>query len=190
MGMEASTLDADLHPFRGQETTMLADTLQHLNQEGELDVTDLSQATGLAPSSLYRWIAGQTEPTFTSVSLVFRHSRSPRVQQALLGLLTAGTGWVATLIPPDADIDGDGDVDADDMVRGTLAAMEMTAVSLKNEYEAAVRDRQAMAPAAAAALSDRLSTTIQSLAQVRCVVDHLARAGSKRRKCRALVTPH
>jgi len=105
------------------ETTMLAATLQRLLADGSLTVSVVSNATEIDGSSVYKWAAGQHEPGFSKIALLFRHCGSEAVQAAILDLITRGTHWRTVQLPPKADIDGDGDVDTDDALAAALAAL-------------------------------------------------------------------
>lgn len=125
-----------------QDITMLQALLTRLMAEGKIDVAQAAQATGIDPSTIYKWASQPgRDPGFTSIYRLFRAS-SPDVQHALLDLLTAGTPWQALYQPTadDLDVDGDGRVSGSDAVAAASAALQALATQL-NDVNEALRDR-------------------------------------------------
>ena len=72
---------------------MIAHTLQTLIQDRLTTARELGEVAGVAPSTVYRWINGESQPDFHSVRLMLRHLPSQRAQERLLSAFTLGTPW-------------------------------------------------------------------------------------------------
>lgn len=97
---------------------MINELLQQLVAEGKLTVAELQDLWGLAKSSVYPYLVDR-EPCFDKLRALIRRSRNQEVRYRVLGLLCQGAG-IATITLPDAlDINGDGDIDTDDVLTAT-----------------------------------------------------------------------
>lgn len=73
---------------------MIAQTLQRLINERLTTARELAEISGVAPSTIYRWINGDSQPDFHSIRLMLRHLPSRCAQQKLLEAFTTGTHWI------------------------------------------------------------------------------------------------
>lgn len=170
------------------ECTMLAATLQRLLADGSLTVSAVSNATEIDGSSVYRWAAGQHEPGFSKIALLFRHCGSERVQRELLDLLTRGTPWLAVRLPGDGDVNGDGDVDTDDALASAIDATKAIGQLLDGVHTA--DDDRVVTPHERDMVRDTANAAIRAiLTAVQCVdfvCDQRINAG--RRKAKSVAT--
>jgi hypothetical protein len=168
------------------DLSMLAATLQQLHADGHLDVRAASLATDVAPSSLYRWISGDSDPQATLLARLFRGG-TEQVQSGLLSWLTAGTGWVCTIVPGELDCNGDGDVNIEDAYDATVSAIEKAAALLRAERQAVLDGK--VSPLEEVRINETIARAVQQLAVARAVIQFVAASEARRRKCRApLVT--
>jgi len=114
---------------------MLADTLRRIIDQKLTTAREVGELTGAAPSTVYRWMSGQSEPTYTSVRLLIRMLPNPKAQQELLSSLTAGTQWVTYSFDSDPDVNGDGRIDANDAMDASCKMVLRAAESLKEVRE-------------------------------------------------------
>ena len=63
---------------------MLAKTLKRIIDKQFTSAKEISELTGVSQSTVYRWIAGQSQPDFDSVRLLVRLLPDKRAQKALL----------------------------------------------------------------------------------------------------------
>ncbi|MDX1566105.1 MAG: helix-turn-helix transcriptional regulator, partial [Phycisphaeraceae bacterium] len=63
---------------------MIGKILQKLVDDKLTSVKEIGVLTGAAPSTVYRWIRGESEPSFDSIRLLIRHVPEPRAQAELL----------------------------------------------------------------------------------------------------------
>lgn len=167
------------------DTSMLSATLQRLHADGALSVGAVCDATQIDASSVYKWMAGQHDPSFSKIALLFRHCDNERVQAAILDLLTRGTPWRAVAIPKACDIDGDGDVDTDDALASAVAALQDLAELLDGVRKA---DGVQIDGAVADSLDATGNAAIRKiLAALRCVA-FVHEQQQKRRKARQVTT--
>ena len=103
---------------------MLSLTLRKLIEQKLTTAREIGELTGTAPSTVYRWIRGEANPSFDTIRLLMRHVRSRAAQSALLTLFTASTPWsfyAADSIAPAAE--GTGPVNVCDAVDAALDAV-------------------------------------------------------------------
>ena len=59
---------------------MIGKILHKLVDDKLTSVKEIGTLTGAAPSTVYRWIRGESEPSFDSIRLLIRHVPEPRAQ--------------------------------------------------------------------------------------------------------------
>lgn len=124
---------SDIDPD-GVPMPLICDTLAALNDAGSLSVKQLEDCLGLAPRSGYPYTSGRVLDA-QQFRQLFRHcppSSARAVQAALLGYLTDGTGWIATYVLADTDVNGDGVVDTGDVIDGAITAAKQAALTLES----------------------------------------------------------
>jgi transcriptional regulator with XRE-family HTH domain len=109
---------------------MLAQTLQRIIDKKFTTAKEISELAGVSQSTVYRWIAGQSQPDFDSVRLLVRLLPDLRAQKALLTAFTAGTDWHATHMNLELDVNQDGKVDADDALDASCEALKTSSETL------------------------------------------------------------
>lgn len=109
---------------------MLAQTLQRIIDKKFTSAKEISELAGVSQSTVYRWIAGQSQPDFDSVRLLVRLLPDMRAQKALLTAFTAGTDWHATHMNLELDVNQDGKVDADDALDASCEALKTSSETL------------------------------------------------------------
>jgi len=117
---------------------MLAKTLKRIIDKDFTSAKEISELTGVSQSTVYRWIAGQSQPDFDSVRLLVRLLPDTRAQKALLTALTAGTDWHVNHInlELELDINMDGKVDAEDALDASCHALKSSSDTLVSIREA------------------------------------------------------
>ncbi len=164
---------------------MLAITLQRLVEQNLTTVKEIGELAGVSPSTVYRWIAGQSQPDFNAIRLLIRHLPNPQAQDALISLLTTGTGWRLTRQILDLDVNHDGRVDTDDALDAAIRAVHAAGDSLR-----AVRDSArdgVVSREEAVALIAQLNEVIGQSELVQEVMLRLVEARKKRRAARVVV---
>lgn len=109
---------------------MLGKTLQRIIDQKHTTARELGDLAGVSPSTVYRWIAGQSQPDFDSIRLLVRHLPDTRAQQEILQSFTVGTDWHCTRLELDLDFNDDGCVDCDDALDASIEAVRGCADSL------------------------------------------------------------
>ena len=115
---------------------MLSETLRRIIADKLTTAREIGELTGAAPSTVYRWISGESEPSYTSLRLLMRLLPNRKAQQELLTSITAGTQWVAYTFDVNADVNGDGIVDHNDAIDAAVSNVMRSAESLKAMREA------------------------------------------------------
>jgi len=85
---------------------------------------------GVSSSTVYRWIARQSQPDFDSIRLLVRHLPNRRGQEAILQVFMAGTEWSANHQQVELDVNDDGRVDAEDALDASIEAVRAAGRSL------------------------------------------------------------
>ena len=142
---------------------MISDTLRRLSDEGTLTAKALADLLDLDPSSAYRYLSGETEPRFGQIRTLFRQSRSPEVQRQVLAALCSGTGWVMQHLPAKADVNGDGQVNTDDIFDGAVHSLGGVQSLLKHTRDAQKTGMRRIAPARAEAMKLQIRNAIGDL---------------------------
>ncbi len=103
---------------------MLAKTLHQLIEQKITTAREIGELAGVSTSTVYRWIARQSQPDFDSIRLLMRHLPHRAGQEALLHVFMAGTDWTATHQQIELDINRDGRVDAEDALDASIEAVK------------------------------------------------------------------
>ena len=74
---------------------MIAPALQHLIDLKLTSAREISELTGVATSTVYRWAAGQSQPDFDAIRRLVRRLPNPRAQEALIQAFLQSTTWSA-----------------------------------------------------------------------------------------------
>ncbi len=69
---------------------MLGKALQELSDKGLFRVSVAAEVTRLDNSTIYKWMSGQTRPSFDAVALLATHYPCEHVRSALVQVFTAG----------------------------------------------------------------------------------------------------
>ncbi len=120
---------------------MIDRTLQHLIEEKLTSAREISELAGVSTSTVYRWIAGESQPDFHSVRLLLRHLSHRRAQETLLSAFASGTGWHFLHSNCDKDVNHDGRVDTDDALDAAIETIKAAACTL-DQLQKANRDQQ------------------------------------------------
>lgn len=115
---------------------MLDKTLQRLIEERHTSAREIGELAGVSTSTVYRWIAGESQPDFHSIRLLLRHMPHPLAQEAILTAFAAGTCWQFSRHDMDLDVNADGRVDVEDALDASVAAVKASADSLERVREA------------------------------------------------------
>lgn len=119
---------------------MLNDTLQRIIDQEYTNAKEIAELAGVSSSTVYRWIAGQSQPDFDSIRLLVRLLPHQRAQRALIDAFLGGSNWTATATEFDLDVNHDGRVDADDALDASVTAMKTSSDALQT-VRAASRGR-------------------------------------------------
>jgi hypothetical protein len=150
----------------------ICDTLATLDRSGKLTTAQLERILGYADRSCYPYLSHRVLDAQQLYALF--HATKPDVQLAFLNFLSDGTGWTHEFIEASADIDGDGDVDVTDLMRGSVDACDLNAKTIKTALKAIDRGMSKLSPDLTQSLNNTLDQTIQSLIAVRRAVRRLS----------------
>jgi hypothetical protein len=109
---------------------MIAKTLNMLIEKQWSSAREMGEICGKAPSTIYRWIQGQSEPDFVSIKLLLRKLGNRSAQQALLAAFLSDTPWQAVRFDHDLDTNSDGHVNAEDALEAAIKTVKLTGESL------------------------------------------------------------
>ena len=123
-------------PWTPSGDAMLAKTFKRIIDKQFTSAKEISELTGVSQSTVYRWIAGQSQPDFDSVRLLVRLLPDTRAQKALLTAFTAGSDWHVTHMNLELDVNADGRVDADDALDASCQALKSSSDTLLSIREA------------------------------------------------------
>ena len=115
---------------------MLATTLQTLIDQKLTTAREIGDLTGVAPSTVYRWIRGESQPDFDAIRLLVRHLPNPKAQGSILAAFTIGTNWRAYNHDLELDVNLDGTVDATDAIDASINAVRAAGRSLSQVRDA------------------------------------------------------
>ncbi|WP_428386940.1 helix-turn-helix domain-containing protein [Mucisphaera sp.] len=110
--------------------SLLAETLQNLIDRQRTSVSEIGELAGVSPSTVYRWLGGQSRPDFDSIRLLLRHLPSKDAQEALLSVFAGGTQWQFLRVDQELDYNQDGRVDVKDAVDAAIASVRDAADTL------------------------------------------------------------
>ena len=114
---------------------MLAKTLSMLIEERLTTAREIGELTGVAPSTVYRWVRGESQPDFDSIRLLVRHLKDPSAVEAILCAFTAGSRWRFVPTGHELDVNRDGQIDAADALDASIDAVNSAARSLEQVRE-------------------------------------------------------
>jgi transcriptional regulator with XRE-family HTH domain len=109
---------------------MLAKTLQSLIDQHLTNAAEIAELTGVAPSTVYRWLKGQSEPSFNSVRLLLRHVPNTSAQHAILSAFIAGSEWQVMQLRAELDLNRDGRIDHDDALDACIESVRSASKAL------------------------------------------------------------
>ncbi len=121
---------------------MLTKTLNRMIQRKQTTAREIAEMAGVSTSTVYRWIAGQSQPDFDSIRLLVRHLPNKKAQESLLGVFTMGTAWQFACPDLELDVNADGKIDAADALDASIGAVHSSAKNLK-QLRMAFRDGMA-----------------------------------------------
>lgn len=104
--------------------------LRRMIDEKLTTVQELGDLTGVAPSTVYRWMAGQSEPDYKQLRMLLVHLPNVRAQELVLQALTAGTHWRAESEKVELDVNNDGRIDGFDALDVAIQSVQDSTDSL------------------------------------------------------------
>lgn len=120
---------------------MLAPTLRRLIEDKRTHAKELAQVAGVAPSTVYRWIDGESEPDFTHLARLMSGLHDTLAREGLLLALLGESGFSVRRENLKLDVNGDGVVDHHDAIAAVCHAIGHTTDSLQAIHDAS-RDRR------------------------------------------------
>lgn len=111
---------------------MIDQTLQRIVDQGLASVTEISEVTGVALSTVYRWMAGKSEPSFHAIALLLRHVRDTDAQAQLVNAFLAGTRWQGLDVGGELDINADGEIDMLDALDSSIDSVNTASQTLQD----------------------------------------------------------
>ncbi len=115
---------------------MLAKTLKRIIDDKLTSAREIGELTGVAPSTVYRWIRGDSEPDFNAVRLMVRHLPDTEAAGSILSSFVAGTAWHFYNVDAELDVNKDGTIDANDALDAAINAVRTASRSLVKVREA------------------------------------------------------
>lgn len=103
---------------------MLSALLQKLIDEHRVSVREICELTGRGESTVYRWVSGESQPTYRDIELLVRRVSDPIAREQLVCLMLMGLPVVVEWLEGaerDA-LQGEGDE------KNTMFAMSLTAM--------------------------------------------------------------
>ncbi len=117
---------------------MLATALQKLIDSEQTTVTEVAELAGVSNSTVYRWIARRSEPSFDAIRRLIRGLPDPRAQEMLLATIITGTSFRVQNYQLDLDINEDGVVNSEDALDAAIKVVRSAGRSLTSVRAAAV----------------------------------------------------
>ena len=151
---------------------MLRETLTQLIDENLTSAREIGELTGVAPSTVYRWLRGDSQPEFDSIRLLVRHLKEPRAVEALLTAFIAGAPWRFQRTETQLDINRDGIVDAADALDAAITAVRSAAQSLDAVRESA-RSKGGIDRSEAVELLGHLNEVIRNCTLTQQILTHI-----------------
>lgn len=164
---------------------MLSRTLQKMIDAQHTTAGEIGELTGKAPSTVYRWISGKSEPDFNSIRLLLRHLPDTKAQQAIMSAFTAGTAWQAIYAEAELDVNDDGRIDADDALDAAIKSVQSCGRSLRGIRKACMEEKIS-ADTTVTVVAD-LDEVVHCCHVARQVLVHVCDAQQRRRKRLKLV---
>jgi len=161
---------------------VLSRTLNQIIRKKWTNARELADLAGVSTSTVYRWIAGESQPDFDSVRLLLRHLPNRKAQESLLGAFCAGTGWSFTLNELELDVNADGKVDTEDALDAAISTVGHASDALKQTRAAAQADK--LNAEQALQLIQTLNQTVRHCSVVQQVLVQLTEEQAKRKKLR------
>ena len=109
---------------------MLQKTLQRIIDQKLTSAREIGELSGVSTSTVYRWIAGQSQPDFDSIRMLVRHLPDKRAQEEILSSFLNGTEWNASRLDLELDFNNDGKIDGEDALEATIESVQAAAKSL------------------------------------------------------------
>ncbi|MEM6394625.1 MAG: hypothetical protein AAF797_17810, partial [Planctomycetota bacterium] len=129
-GSDAMALLSANHRSQGGETVnlfseapeipMIAQLLQQLDRAGALRAPEIADLCGVAESTAYDYISGRTEMKVCRLRSLLHHASDDRVRDLILADLAGNTGYHLVQGSPELDVNGDGDIDTNDVMAAAL----------------------------------------------------------------------
>lgn len=110
---------------------MLTKTLNRMIEKKQTTAREIAEMAGVSASTVYRWIAGQSQPDFDSIRLLVRHLPNKEAQESLLNAFTMGTAWQFACPDMELDVNADGKIDAADALDASIEAVHCSVKNLK-----------------------------------------------------------
>ncbi|MHC4994992.1 MAG: hypothetical protein ACYTGQ_08065 [Planctomycetota bacterium] len=158
---------------------MLSETLQWIIDEEITSARELGEITGVATSTVYRWIRNENQPDFDSVRLMVSHLKDKRATQAIVAAFVAGTNWHVLDTEVDLDLNEDGRVDVEDAIEAAIGAIRTAARSL-DQIHTSAREGKITTEQSVELISE-LNGAIRHCTISQRVLMHMAEARKKRK---------
>ncbi|MEX2672112.1 MAG: helix-turn-helix transcriptional regulator [Phycisphaeraceae bacterium] len=114
---------------------MISAALRNLIDQQLTSVGEIGELAGVAPSTVYRWVNGQTQPPYDSIRLLIRHLPNARAQRVLLLHTIRGTAWQVRGPHASLDVNADGKIDAEDALDTMIRIVSAASQSLEQTRE-------------------------------------------------------
>ncbi len=162
---------------------MLAQTLQRLVNDELTNVREIAELTGVASSTVYRWLSGESIPDFETVRMLVRQLPNPRAKEAIISTFVAGTPYRTFHAEAELDVNQDGCIDLNDALDASInsvksASDSLTSIRLNSHDDSDVRHGATQAVTS-------LDEAIRQCATAQQVLVHLLEE-NRRRKARPL----
>lgn len=162
---------------------MLAQTLQRLVNDKLTNVREIAELTGVASSTVYRWLSGESIPDFETVRMLVRQLPNNEAKEAIITTFVAGTPYRTFHVDADLDVNQDGAIDLNDALDASInsvksASDSLTSIRLNCNDESEVRHGASQAVTS-------LDEAIRQCATAQQVLVHLVEE-NRRRKARPL----
>lgn len=118
---------------------MIGRTLQLIIDQGLSTVEEISEIAGVAPSTVYRWMSGESEPAFNTITMLLRQLPNPQAQAHLVHACLVGSSWHGYETSGDLDVNADGHIDVLDALDLSIDSVN-TASQTLNEVRNLGRD--------------------------------------------------